>query len=152
MSPNEIKPGCDQRELVALDALRVLRHEESRAMQSHIATCSECQRELQSLRPVVESFASWPTDLLRPTESLWDRLAHRVADERCRTVTLHHARASGTGVGRSSARYLLQTTCHGHGKASRQHVGSTRAWNRLSTAHPRGRGGVASARGRALDR
>ena len=81
MSPDQRKPGCDQKELVALDALRVLRHEESRAVQSHIATCSECQQELQSLRPVVESFASWPTDLLRPAESLWDRLAHRIADE-----------------------------------------------------------------------
>ena len=81
MSPNEGKPGCNQKELVALDALRVLHHEESRAVRSHIATCSECQQELQSLRPVVESFASWPTDLLRPAESLWDRLAHRIADE-----------------------------------------------------------------------
>jgi hypothetical protein len=81
MSPNEEKPACDQKELVVLHALRVLRHEESRAVQTHIALCFECQQELQSLRPVVESFASWPTDLLRPTESLWDRLAHRIADE-----------------------------------------------------------------------
>lgn len=81
MSPNEGKPGCDQKELVVLHALRVLPHEESRAVQTHIALCSECQQELQSLRPVVESFASWPTELLRPTESLWDRLAHRIADE-----------------------------------------------------------------------
>ena len=81
MSPNEEKPGCGQKELVVLHALRVLRHEESRAVQTHIALCSECQQELQSLRPVVESFASWPTDLLRPTGSLWDRLARRIADE-----------------------------------------------------------------------
>ena len=81
MSPNEGKPGCDQKELVALHALRALRHEESRAMQTHIATWSECQQELASLRPVVESFASWPTDLLRPRESLWDRLTRRIADE-----------------------------------------------------------------------
>lgn len=81
MSPNEEKSGCDQQELVVLHALSVLRHEELRTVQTHIAVCSECQQELQSLRPVVESFASWPTDLLRPTESLWDRLAHRIADE-----------------------------------------------------------------------
>jgi anti-sigma factor ChrR (cupin superfamily) len=81
MSPSEEKRGCDQTELVALHALRALRHEESRAVQAHIATCSECRQQLESLRPVVESFASWPTDLLRPAESLWDRLAHRIADE-----------------------------------------------------------------------
>ena len=81
MSPNEGKPGCDQKELVALHALRVLHHEESRAVQTHIETCSECQQELKSLRSAVESFASWPTDLLRPAESLWDRLARRIADE-----------------------------------------------------------------------
>ena len=90
MSPNEGKPGCDQKELVALHALRVLRHEESRAVQTHIATCSECQQELESLRPVVESLASWPTDLLRPAGSLWDRLAHRIADE-SGTEPLHYA-------------------------------------------------------------
>jgi anti-sigma factor ChrR (cupin superfamily) len=59
-------------------------------MQAHIATCSECQQTLESLRPVVESFASWPTDLLRPAESLWDRLAHRIADE-SGTVPLFNA-------------------------------------------------------------
>jgi len=90
MSPGEEKHGCDQTELVALHALRALRHEESCAMQAHIATCSECQQKLESLRPVVESFAWWPTDLLRPVESLWDRLARRIADE-SGTVPLPHA-------------------------------------------------------------
>jgi anti-sigma factor ChrR (cupin superfamily) len=87
MSPSEEKHGCDQTELVVLHALR---HEESRAVQAHIATCCECQQELESLRAVVESFASWPTELLRPAESLWDRLAHRIADE-SGTVPLSHA-------------------------------------------------------------
>ena len=81
MSPIAQERKCDQKELVALHALRALDCDESRALQAHIATCSECRQELESLRTVVESFASWPTDLLRPAESLWDRLAHRIADE-----------------------------------------------------------------------
>jgi RNA polymerase sigma factor (sigma-70 family) len=32
-------------------------------------------------RPVVESFVSWPTDVLRPSASVWDRLAERVSAE-----------------------------------------------------------------------
>ena len=33
------------------------------------------------LRPVIEAFVSWPTDVLRPATSLWDRLAQRIAVE-----------------------------------------------------------------------
>jgi anti-sigma factor ChrR (cupin superfamily) len=50
-------------------------------VEAHIALCSECRREMESLRPVVDSFVSWPTDVLRPSASLWDRLAHRIAEE-----------------------------------------------------------------------
>jgi ChrR Cupin-like domain len=81
MNPGPEKGGCDQRELLALHALRALPGEEADAMQGHIDSCAECQRELEILRSVVESFASWPSDVLRPAESLWDRLAHLVAAE-----------------------------------------------------------------------
>jgi anti-sigma factor ChrR (cupin superfamily) len=50
------------------------------AIQAHIASCPHCQRELESLRPVVDSLVSWPTDILRPTTSLQARLALRIAD------------------------------------------------------------------------
>jgi anti-sigma factor ChrR (cupin superfamily) len=33
------------------------------------------------MRPVVDSFVSWPTDVLRPTTSLQARLALRIAEE-----------------------------------------------------------------------
>ena len=33
------------------------------------------------LRPVLDSFGSWPTDVLRPSASLWERLAQRIATE-----------------------------------------------------------------------
>lgn len=72
---------CDQAELACAYALNALPASEVPAVEAHIALCSECQREMESLRPVVDSFVSWPTDVLRPSASLWDRLAHRIAEE-----------------------------------------------------------------------
>ena len=37
--------------------------------------------ELETLRPVVDSFVCWPTDVLRPSASLQERLARRIAAE-----------------------------------------------------------------------
>jgi anti-sigma factor ChrR (cupin superfamily) len=51
------------------------------SVEAQIAACAGCRTELDALRPVVESFVSWPTDVLRPVPSLWDRLAERVSAE-----------------------------------------------------------------------
>src|SRR5262249_57992534 len=51
------------------------------AVEPQIAACPECRNELHALRPVVGSFVSWPTDVLRPPTPLWDRLARRIAAE-----------------------------------------------------------------------
>jgi anti-sigma factor ChrR (cupin superfamily) len=51
------------------------------AIEAHIAACPECRRDLESLRPVVEWFAAWPADVLRPATSLQARLAQRIATE-----------------------------------------------------------------------
>jgi anti-sigma factor ChrR (cupin superfamily) len=72
---------CGQSELVCAYALQVLPSDEAAAAEAHIASCPVCQRELESLRPVINRFASWPTDVLRPTTSLQTRLAHRIAGE-----------------------------------------------------------------------
>ena len=45
---------------------------------SHIATCAQCRQELQTLRPIVDSFAAWPIEVLRPPASIWDRLLERI--------------------------------------------------------------------------
>jgi len=62
------------------------------AAEAHIAACPDCQRELESLRPVVDSFVSWPTDVLRPTTSLQARLALRIAEETGKEPMLPPAR------------------------------------------------------------
>jgi quercetin dioxygenase-like cupin family protein len=61
--------------------LQALPASEIAAVEAHIGTCLECQRELASLRPLVNRFTAWPTDVLRPTSPLQVRLAHRIAEE-----------------------------------------------------------------------
>jgi anti-sigma factor ChrR (cupin superfamily) len=61
--------------------LQILPTSEIAATEAHIASCPDCQREVESLRPVIDRFVSWPTDVLRPTTSLQMRLALRIAEE-----------------------------------------------------------------------
>ena len=72
---------CAQSELVCAYAVQSLPASEVAAVEAHIAICLECQHELASVRPLVNRFAAWPTDVLRPTASLQARLAHRIAEE-----------------------------------------------------------------------
>jgi anti-sigma factor ChrR (cupin superfamily) len=70
-----------QSELLFLHAVRALPAGEARAVDAHLAVCAACRRDLSSLKPVIESFSSWPTDVLRPAGSLWPKLAERLAAE-----------------------------------------------------------------------
>ena len=79
MSSATDKHGQEHSELVCLYALEALPSSEVPALKAHMSTCAQCQDELEALRPVVESFASWPTDLLRPSASLRERLARSIA-------------------------------------------------------------------------
>lgn len=71
----------DYRELVFLHALRALPSSESPAVEAHISTCGDCQQEVETLRPLIATFVSWPIDVVRPSASLWERVAQRVAGE-----------------------------------------------------------------------
>ena len=81
MSPDQDPNRCEQSEVTCAYALQVLTAGEAAAAEVHIVSCPDCQRELQSLRPVVRRFVSWPTDVLRPTTLLQSRLALRIAEE-----------------------------------------------------------------------
>jgi anti-sigma factor ChrR (cupin superfamily) len=72
---------CEQSEVTCAYAAQVLPETEMAAAEAHIASCPNCQRELKSLRAVVDRFVSWPTDVLRPPTSLQGRLALRIAEE-----------------------------------------------------------------------
>ena len=73
--------NCPHSEATCAFALQVLPAAEIAGVEAHIAACPDCQRELDSLRPVVDTLAAWPTDVLRPTRSLQARLALRIAGE-----------------------------------------------------------------------
>ena len=54
---------------------------EAAEVEAQISSCPECRREMDALSPVIDTFVAWPTDVLRPSGSLWGRLARRIADE-----------------------------------------------------------------------
>lgn len=81
MSSASEKGGCEHSERVLPYALQVLPASEVPAVESHIATCSDCERELETLRPTLHALVAWPVDVLRPSASLWGRLAQRIAAE-----------------------------------------------------------------------
>jgi anti-sigma factor ChrR (cupin superfamily) len=72
---------CEQSEATCAYAVGALAASEAAAAEAHLASCPDCQRELEGLRPVVDRFVSWPTDVLRPPTSLEGRLARRIAEE-----------------------------------------------------------------------
>jgi anti-sigma factor ChrR (cupin superfamily) len=72
---------CDQAELVCAYAVQALPSSEVTKVEAHLASCAQCRKELESLRPTVDSLVSWPTDVLRPTASLQQRLARRISAE-----------------------------------------------------------------------
>jgi len=81
MSPSLKAIPCAQNEVTCAYAAQALAPSEIASAEAHIVSCPDCQRELESLRPVINRFVSWPTDVLRPTTSLQGRLALRIAEE-----------------------------------------------------------------------
>ena len=92
MSPDPKLSPCERAEQAYAYALQALPANEMPAVKAHLASCPHCQRELESLRPVVDRFVSWPTDVLRPTTSLQTRLALRIAEETGRQPVMPPAR------------------------------------------------------------
>ena len=120
---------CDRVELAYACALQALPANELAAAQAHIAACPHCQRELESLRPVVDRFASWPADVLRPTTSLQARLALRIAGETGKPASTAAGAAMGrAGLGTGRARHRMQAAGDRRREAPGQHAGAPRAW------------------------
>ena len=92
MSPGPNSNPCEKAELACAYALQILPASEAAAIEAHIAACPECRREVESLRPVVDGFVAWPTDVLRPTTPLQERLARRIAEETGKEPVLAPAR------------------------------------------------------------
>lgn len=75
-------------ESVFLYALQALPAGDIAAVDAQLSACPDCRRELETLRPIVGSFLAWPTDVLRPSVSLWERLAQRISAETGREPVL----------------------------------------------------------------
>jgi anti-sigma factor ChrR (cupin superfamily) len=71
----------DSLESLCLYALQALPSSEMSVVEAHISACAECRQEIEALRPIIAAFVSWPTDVLRPSASLWERLARRIGAE-----------------------------------------------------------------------
>lgn len=94
MTSGSREHDADHVDSVCLYALQALPASELTAVEAQIAACADCQHEIEVLRPIVNAFASWPTDVLRPSTSLWGRLAHRIAVETGQPVLPAPARAA----------------------------------------------------------
>ncbi|HJX93394.1 MAG TPA: cupin domain-containing protein [Pyrinomonadaceae bacterium] len=81
MTWNSNLNDCGSAEPACAYVLQALPMSEVAAAEAHIASCPDCQREVESLRPVIDQLVCWPTDVLRPTVSLQWRLAFRIAEE-----------------------------------------------------------------------
>jgi quercetin dioxygenase-like cupin family protein len=75
------KVGCERAEMTSAYVLQALPANEVAVVESHIGTCFDCHQLVESLRRVVDSFAFWPTEVLRPSKPLWPRLAKRIGLE-----------------------------------------------------------------------
>jgi hypothetical protein len=72
---------CGWSETTCAYAVHALSGDEVMAAVTHIVSCRSCQRELETLRPVIDSFVSWPADIVRPKASLQVRVARRIAGD-----------------------------------------------------------------------
>jgi hypothetical protein len=70
--------SCEQTERVSEYALRALPAGDVAAFETHVRGCAECRQELEVLRPIVDGFVDWPTNIMRPPTPLWGRLAERI--------------------------------------------------------------------------
>lgn len=72
---------CDRSDLVAAYALGSVPPSEATALEAHLAGCRVCTDQLESLKRIADFLVTWPTDVLRPSASLQERLAQRIAAE-----------------------------------------------------------------------
>jgi anti-sigma factor ChrR (cupin superfamily) len=76
-----VNPGRCDPTLISLYALGAIPANEVHALQAHVQSCDECRARLASLRPIVDSFAFWPSEVLCPSDSLRGKLATRISTQ-----------------------------------------------------------------------
>jgi quercetin dioxygenase-like cupin family protein len=81
MNAKSAEHNQEHQDAVFLYALQALSADEIPEVEAQIAACTGCQHEIEAIRRITGSFVCWPTDVLRPPVSLWDKLSKRIADE-----------------------------------------------------------------------
>jgi anti-sigma factor ChrR (cupin superfamily) len=71
-------PDCIYAEHVYGFVIGALSAAEAAQFAPHLAECASCRSDVEALRPIMASFVHWPSDVLRPSASLWERLAARI--------------------------------------------------------------------------
>ena len=79
MSSGGDRRACEYAQRICDYALDALPASEVPEIETHLSTCASCREALAALRPLIASFAHWPTDVLRPPTSLWERLEQRIS-------------------------------------------------------------------------
>jgi RNA polymerase sigma-70 factor (ECF subfamily) len=74
--------GCGWNEVACAYTVHALPADEVETAIAHFTACPNCHREMESLRPLIDGFVAWPTDVLRPRVSLQARVARRIAKGR----------------------------------------------------------------------
>ena len=69
---------CIHAEQVYGFAVGALSAIEAASFVEHLAECASCRGDVEKLRPIIASFVDWPSDVLRPSPSLWNRLSERI--------------------------------------------------------------------------
>ena len=92
---------CEQSEVTCAYAAHALAASEVAAAEAHIASCADCRRELDSLRPVVDRLVSWPTDVLRSDDS--------AADAACASYRRGDRETAGAAAGAAVVRAGMGT-------------------------------------------
>ena len=72
------EPACICAEQVYGFAIGALSGTEAAQFAVHLAECKSCRSDVEALRRICASFVHWPSDVLRPSASLWDRLSERI--------------------------------------------------------------------------
>jgi len=80
MSPGTGHDEAHQ-DLLFLYALQALPLSEVPVALAQISACAECRQQMETLWPIIGAFVAWPTDVVRPSAPLWDRLVRRITAE-----------------------------------------------------------------------
>lgn len=81
MSSASGQHGPGHSDLIFQHAMRALPSSDRPLVEAQLSACADCRREMEMLRPIIDDFAASRTDVLRPSDSLWSRLADRIAAE-----------------------------------------------------------------------